>query len=280
MIKIGKVNRLMAIEEADHGLLLDGGEEHGLILCPWKFLPKEAEPGEEFEVMVYFDSEDRIIATTETPKAYVGDFTCLEVVDVHRKMGAFLDWGLPKDLLLPYAEQITRVSEGDRVVVYIQADKRSNRIIATMKCHNHADSSDPLYDDGQPVSLLIANETPMGYNAIVNNQYLGLLYHSEVQTPIELGDQLEGYIKKIREGGKIDLTLNESGYQRVSGISQDILEALIHSKKGFLPIHDKSSPELIRSKFGVSKRAFKQAIGTLYKERKILIEDNGIRLAD
>lgn len=279
MLKIGRQNRLMAIEEADNGLLLDGGEQ-GLILCPWKFLPEDAEPGEEFDVMVYFDSEDRIIATTETPKACVGDFACLEVLNVHRKMGAFLDWGLPKDLLLPYAEQIRKVSEGDMVVVYIQVDKRSNRIVATMKCHNHVDTSPPLYDDGQPVSLLIANETPMGYNAIVNNQYLGLLYHSEVQEPIELGDQIEGYIKQIRQEGKIDLTLNESGYQRVSGISQDIMEALIHSKKGFLPVGDKSPPEVIRSKFGVSKRAFKQAIGTLYKERKITIEEDGIRLAD
>jgi uncharacterized protein len=276
MAKIGKWNKLMAIEESDHGLLLNG-QEHGLILCPFKYLPEDAEPGEEFEVFVYYDSKDRIIATTEKALAQVGDFAALEVVSVHPKMGAFLNWGLAKDLLLPFAEQLGRVKVGEKPVVCILEDRRSSRIIASMKCHNHADSSIPPYDDGQPVTLLICNETPMGYNAIVNNQYLGLLYHSEVSFPLEIGTKMEGYIKTVRPGGKIDLTLNEIGYGRVSSLTEDILEALRHND-GVLQIGDRSSPEEIRSKFGVSKKAFKQALGALYRQRKITLKNDGVQL--
>ncbi|MDF1754302.1 MAG: S1-like domain-containing RNA-binding protein [Verrucomicrobiales bacterium] len=276
MADIGRWNKLIAIEETDIGLLLDGGE-HGLILCPSKYLPEDAEPGEEFEVFVYLDSKDRIIATTEQPLAQVGDFAALEVLSVHPKMGAFLEWGLAKDLLLPFAEQIGRVREGQKVVVAIREDRRSGRIIGSMKCQRYVDRSIPPYDEGQPVSLLICNETPMGYNAIVNNQYLGLLYHSEITFPIQIGETMEAYIKTIRSEGKIDLTLNQSGYGRVTSLTEDILEALNHSD-GYLPLGDKSSPEKIRSQFGVSKKAFKQALGALYRNRKITFENEGIRL--
>lgn len=267
----------MAIEESDRGLLLDGGEEHGLILCPRKYLPEDAEPGEEFEVFVYFDSEDRIIATTETPIAQVGEFAFLEVLDVHPRMGAFLDWGISKDILLPYADQLIKVRRGQKVVVAIQVDKRSQRIVATMKCHKHIDKGMPTYEEGEKVSLLICNETPMGFNAIVNQQHLGLLYHSEISFPLKIGTTLDGYIMKIRPEGQIDLTLNESGYGRVASLTDDILEALRHHD-GYLDIGDKSSPELIRTKFGVSKKAYKQALGALYKQRKIQFEGEGIRL--
>jgi predicted RNA-binding protein (virulence factor B family) len=278
MAKLGRWNQLMAIEESDRGLMLDGGE-HGLILCPSKYLPEDAEPGEEFEVFVYLDSKDRIIATTETPLAQVGDFACLEVISVHPRMGAFLDWGLAKDLLLPFAEQLGRVREGQKVVVNIQVDQKSSRIIASMKCHKYADQGRPEYDDGQPVSLLICDETPMGFNAIINNRYLGLLYHSEINFPVTIGDSMEGYIKTIRPEGKIDLTLNQSGYGRVSSLSDDILEALKHNE-GYLDVGDKSSPEKIRTQFAVSKKAFKQALGALYRDRKITFEGEGIRLVD
>lgn len=278
MLKIGRWNRLMAIEESDRGLLLEGGE-HGLILCPTKFLPEDAEPGEEFDVFVYLDSKDRLIATTETPKAEVGEFAALEVISVHPKMGAFLDWGLPKDLLLPYAEQLVTVKPEQKVVVAIQLDKRSTRIVASMRCHKYVDRSDPEYDEGQPVQLLICNETPMGMNAIVNNRYLGLLYHSEIHTPVSIGDTIDGYIAKIRPEGKIDLTLNESGYGRVTSLTEDILEALRHND-GHLDMGDKSSPEKIRAKFGTSKKAFKQALGALYRKRIITFEGDGVRLND
>lgn len=267
----------MAIEETDIGLMLDGGE-HGLILCPSKFLPEDAEPGEEFEVFVYFDSEDRIIATTEKPIAQAGEFACLEVIDTHPKMGAFLDWGLPKDLLLPYADQLGRVKTGQKVVVAIQVDQRSQRIVASMKCHKYIDRSRPDYEKGDKVSLLICNQTPMGFNAIIDQQYLGLLYHSEISFDLKLGTELGGYIKQVRPTGQIDLTLNESGYERVSSLTEDILEALTYSKDGYLDIGDKSSPDLIRAKFGVSKKAFKQALGALYKQRKIEFEGAGVRL--
>ncbi len=267
----------MAVEESDRGLLLDG-QEHGLILCPSKYLPADAEPGEEFDVFVYYDSKDRIIATTEKPLAQVGDFASLEVISTHPDMGAFLNWGLAKDLLLPFGEQLGRVKVGEKPVVAILEDRRSSRIVASMKCHKHADHSIPPYDDGQPVTLLICNETPMGYNAIVNNQYLGLLYHSEVSYPLQIGEKMEGYIKTVRPGGKIDLTLNESGYGRVTSLTEDILEALRHNG-GYLEIGDRSSPEKIRSQFGVSKKAFKQALGALYRQRKISLDNDGVQLA-
>ena len=278
MAEIGRWNTLMAIEESDRGLMLDGGEL-GLILCPSRYLPEDAEPGEEFEVFVYLDSKDRLIASTETPLAQVGDFACLEVVSVHPNLGAFLDWGLIKDLLLPFAEQLGRVRVGQKVVVAIQVDQRSNRIIASMRCHRFVDRNSPELEQGDAVELLISDETPMGFNAIVNNQYLGLLYHSEVGVPVKVGQKMDGYILRIRPEGKIDLTLNESGYGRVTNLAEDIVEALQHNH-GYLAIGDKSSPEEIRHQFGVSKKAFKQALGALYRQRRITFEGQGIRAVE
>ena len=278
MAKIGKWNTLMAVEMSDYGLLLDGGP-HGLILAPTKYLPEDAEPGEEFRVFVYLDSEDRIIATTEEPLAQVGEFACLEVVSVNPRIGAFLDWGLAKDLLLPFGEQLARAKVGQKVVVAILVDDRSNRIIASMRTNRQLDKSRPLYDDGQPVSLLITERTPLGYNAIVNHRHLGLLHHSGLASPVEIGQTLEGFVRRVQPDGKIDLSLDASGYGRVASLTDDIIEAL-QSNSGYLGIGDKSTPEEIRRVFGVSKKAFKQAVGALYKQRRVEIEGRGIRLID
>ncbi len=271
---------MMAVEETDRGLLLDGGEEHGLILSPSRYLPEDAEPGEEFRVFVYPDSEDRLIATTEEPLAQVGEYAYLEVVSVNPRIGAFLNWGLAKDLLLPFAEQLGRVKEGQKVVVAIRMDTRSLRVVASMKTHKHLSSRRPEYDDGHPVSLLIAEETPLGFNAIINHQHMGLLYRSSLAGQnIRVGDTCEGYVQRTRPGDKIDLSLDESGYGRVNSIQQDILEAL-RNHDGVLAIGDKSSPEEIRRIFGVSKKAYKQALGALYKKRKIRFENNNVLLAE
>lgn len=277
MAELGKWNNLMAVEESDHGLLLDGGED-GQILMPNRYLTVEQEPGDICKVFVHLDSKDRIVATTEEPLAQVGEFAFLKVVSVNQRMGAFLDWGLAKDLLLPFGEQLGRVREGMRVVVAVAIDKKSNRIIASMRTHRHLDDSFPPFKEGDAVDLLIAEESPMGYKAIIENSHLGLLYRSDLTESFYVGDRLKGFIRTVRPDGKIDLSLNESGYQRVTSLTDDILEAL-KNHEGFLALGDKSSPDEIRKVFGVSKKAFKQALGALYKKRAIEFEDEGIRLA-
>ncbi len=255
--------------------MLDGGE-HGQILAPSKYLPADAEPGEEFDVFVYLDSEDRLIATTERPFAEVGDFACLEVIGVNPRIGAFLDWGLAKDLLLPFAEQLGRVREGQKVVVAIVLDKRSNRIIATQRTNRHLSKKAPTYEDGQAVSLLISEQTPMGYKAIIEHSHPGLLYGSDLSTPLKVGDTVDGFVRFVRPDGKIDLSLDGDRQGRVPNLSEDILEAL-RNNDGYLDVGDKSSPEAIRRTFGCSKKAFKSALGALYKKRLIEFEGRGIR---
>lgn len=268
---------MMAVEEHDSGLLLNGGE-HGLILAPFKYLPEDAEPGEMFDVFVYPDSEDRLIATTEKPLAQVGEYAFLEVLSVNPRVGAFLDWGLAKDLMLPFAEQVGKVHKGKRVVVAIRLDEKTQRVIASMRTRRNLEKTEPLYDDGQPVSLLIAEESQLGFNAIINHRHMGLLYHSELHEPLSIGQKIEGYVKSVRPGGKIDLTLNKAGYGRVASLTDDILEALKQAD-GYLDLGDKSPPNHIQRVFGVSKKAYKQALGALYKQRKIVFEGEGIRLA-
>lgn len=268
----------MAVEITPMGLMLNGGE-HGQILAPSKYLPEDAEPGEEFRVFVYLDSEDRLIATTEDPLAEVGEFAFLEVLSVNPRVGAFLNWGLAKDLLLPFAEQLGRPQVGERVLVAVLVDERSKRIVASMRTHSQLDRSRPLYDDGQPVQLLIAEKTPLGFKAIINHRHMGLLYHSELKTTLEIGQTVEGYVRKILPGGLIDLSLDQTGYARVGKLTDDIIEAL-ENNEGFLEIGDKSPPELIQDVFGVSKKAYKQALGALYKKRRIQFEGRGIRLVE
>ncbi|MFT5470822.1 MAG: putative RNA-binding protein (virulence factor B family) [Verrucomicrobiales bacterium] len=278
MAKVGQWNTLIAAEMSDHGLLLDGGE-HGLILAPSRYLPEDAEPGEEFRVFVYLDSEDRIIATTEEPLAQVGEYAFLRVLNVNARIGAFLDWGLAKDLLLPFAEQLGRVRVGQDVLVAVSLDKKTNRIMASMRTRRHLDKSTPLYEDGQPVRLMIAEETPLGFNAIINHRHMGLLYHSELAEPLKIGQRFDGYVRKVRPEGKIDLSIDKAGYGRVATLTDDIIEALRHAD-GFLEIGDKSPPEQIRKIFSASKKAFKQALGSLYKQRRVKFEGKGVRLMD
>ncbi|MGB0578471.1 MAG: CvfB family protein [Limisphaerales bacterium] len=278
MANIGRWNNLTAVEETSFGMMLDGGE-HGKILAPSRYLPGNAQVHDEFEVFVYPDSEDRLIATTEEPLAQVGEFACLEVVSLNPRIGAFLNWGLVKDLLLPFAEHVGKVRVGQRVVVAVVLDDRTERIVASMRTQRHLERSNPPYDDGDAVKLLIAGRTPLGYNAIVDQRFMGLLYQSDVSTPLEIGQQIEGFIRKVRPEGKIDLSLDRAGYGRVATLSDDIIEALRNSN-GFLNVGDKTPPEKIRHLFGSSKKAFKQALGALYKERRIEFEGLGIRLLE
>jgi predicted RNA-binding protein (virulence factor B family) len=277
MSLIGKYNCLTILREAEHGLYLDGGEKHGDILLPRRYAAKNMKPGDTAEVFIYLDSEERLIATTEKPLAQVGDFTYLKVVSINKKIGAFLNWGLSKDLLLPFREQAKPLTPGDGVVVYIELDEKSERIIATTRYSRYLRKKTPPYTIGDKVNILIAGMTPLGYNAIVENAYAGLLYHSDITTPLPTGRRFDGYVRECRPDGKIDISLNQSGYKRILPLTDKIIQAL-NANGGTLEFNDKSSPEQIREKFDVSKKAFKQALGALYKKKKIEFTDTGIKI--
>ncbi len=278
MANIGRRNLLSVIRETTAGLYLDGGDL-GELLLPGRYIPRDHVPSEPLDVFIYRDSEDRLVATTETPFAMVGEFACLEVVSVNRQIGAFLDWGLPKDLLLPFREQEPPVRAGDRVVVAVYLDPKTHRIVASTRLRKHLSHETPNYRDGQPVRLLVTGRTPMGYNAIVEDAHIGLLYHNNLATPLTTGQRIKGFVRTIRESGKIDLSLDASGYRRVASLIDQIVQAL-EAAGGRLNVDDDSSPETVREAFGVSKTAFKQALGTLYKQRRIRFERPGIQLLD
>ncbi len=277
MAEIGKQNRLTILKDSPQGVYLDGGP-HGEILLPKALLPDWADTGDVVDVFVYRDSEDRPIATTRTPKATVGQFACLEVVEAHPTMGAFLDWGLEKDLLLPFREQKRPLRPGSKVVAYVMIDAQTDRIVASARINRHFDTTAPNYEPGEAVDLLVVKETPMGYRAIIENTHTGLLYKSELSAPLEYGERFEGFIKDVRPDGKIDLRRDAAGYRRVMPLAEEIFDELLE-KGGFLPFNDKSAPDAIRDAFGVSKKAFKQALGSLYKQRCIVFDGDGIAAA-
>lgn len=277
MAEIGKYNDLPVVESVDHGLYLDGGRL-GTILLPQRYVTPEMTIGDSIKVFVYNDSEDRLVATTETPAGQVGEFAYLEVVDVKPNVGAFLDWGLSKDLLLPYREQGNfMIQKGDGLVVAIYLDEYTRRVVASARLHRHICPEKPAYEPNEPVDVLIYGNSPLGYKAIVDKKHRGLLYHSETADKLEEGDRFTGYVKRVRSGGKIDLRRDRAGYKRVEPLAGQI-HARLEEAGGRLPFNDKSSPESIRETFDCSKKAFKQAIGALYKQRVIRITEDGIEL--
>jgi uncharacterized protein len=277
MASLGKRSNLHVLRVATPGVYLDGGEL-GEILLPGRYVPAGTIPGESFEVFIHRDSEDRLVATTESPYGQVGEFAALQVIATDPQRGAFLDWGLSKDLLLPVREQDRRVEVGQLVVVYIFVDERSDRIVASSRLSRHLNLTPARYRENQPVNLLVVGPTTLGYTAIIESAHLGLLYHNELPAPIGIGQRLGGYIRVVRPDGKIDLSLNAAGYRRVAPLKDRILETLRRAG-GSLPYGDDSSPEEIWSEFACSKKAFKQAIGALFRERKIVIEGGGIRVS-
>lgn len=276
MAQLGKRNLLPIVRAAPPGLYLDGGT-HGEILLPARYIPAGAVPGGKIEVFVYRDSEDRLVATTERPHAAVGEFACLQVVGVNPRIGVFLDWGLGKDLLLPAREQDGPLNPGDRVVVQVVLDEKSDRLIASARLNRRLDLTPPPYHEGQAVHLLVASKSPLGYNLIINHAHRGLVYHTDAPVPLKVGQVVEGYVRQVRPDGKVDLALGRAGYRRVATVAEQILEKL-RAAGGRLPYHDSSLPEEIRDAFGTSKKAFKQAIGALYKDRLIRIDPGGIHL--
>ena len=278
MAILGWRNKLSVVRESAPGLYLNGGEL-GEILLPGRYIPRDLKQGDKLDVFVYLDSEDRLVATTETPLAMVGDFACLEVVSVHPRAGVFLNWGLAKDLLLPFTEQEKPLRVGTKVIVIVCVDPASNRIIASARLKRHLNREPAAYATGQPVNLLVIARTPLGYNTIVEGMHFGLLYHDSFSTPFEVGQKVKGFVRKIREDGKIDLSLDAAGYKRVLPLKMQIVQALEHAG-GQLEFDDDTSPVIIRDKFGASKKAFKQALGALYKSRRIRFLKPGIELLD
>ncbi|MEI6274438.1 MAG: S1-like domain-containing RNA-binding protein [Prolixibacteraceae bacterium] len=275
MILPGRYNTLKVVKYVDFGVYLDGGEM-GEILLPARYVPDECEVGKDLEVFIYLDSEDRIIATTEKPYAQVGEFAMLRVNAVNN-VGAFLDWGLMKELLVPFREQKMDMVAGRSYLVFVYLDPDSKRIAASAKLDKFLDNVIPEYKAGEEVSILIESESELGYNAIINHLHKGILYHDELPAPLNKGQQMKAYIKKVREDNKIDLSLYRPGYEQVDGISQMILDRM-KDAGGFLPFTDKSDAALIFDHFSISKKVFKKAIGALYRQRRILLEENGIRL--
>ena len=276
--QIGHFNELQILGENEFGLNLDGGEEFGSILLPKRYAPKVFETGERIRVFLYLDSDDRLIATTESPIATADEFAYLRVIDSTRS-GSFLEWGLPKDLLLPFGEQPKRSRVGDHVVVYIYLDEISGRLVASAKLKKFvSEKPPPNFRAGMEVDIMPVEKTDIGIRSIVNDKYWGFLKGEIIDNNCKFGLKQKGFISRITEENFLDLSFQPPGYTKVSGAAEKLLHSLITAEGGFLAVHDKSLPEEVRKVTGMSKKVFKQAVGKLYKEKKIQISDKGIIL--
>lgn len=275
MLKLGLYNKLEILRKTSVGLYL-GDNEGNDILLPNKYCSPDMVIGDSIEVFVYKDHEQRWVATTLTPLVKANEFAYLRVASVS-EIGAFLDWGLEKNLLVPFREQNIKMERGQSYVVYLYEDPHTQRLVASAKLNKFFKNDNIEIAPGSFVDLLVFETTPLGFNAVINQRYKGLIYHTDVYQKISIGDQLQGYIKLIREDGGIDISLQPKGVKRLESGSEKILDYL-KSHKGFVNMNDKSSPEEILAKFQMSKKNFKQSIGILYKQRLIRIESDGIYL--
>ena len=298
MIKLGDYNTLTAIRRADQGFYLEGDEHSGDILLPNRYVPDGLAIGKEIEVFVYLDQDERLIATTEKPAAKVGEFACLEVAWINQ-YGAFLKWGLMKDLFCPFREQKQRMEVGKHYIVFVKEDEESHRLMATAKVERYLEPApastnantssttdtvsvgsavgSPL-KHGDTCDCLIWQKTDLGFKTIINNRYQGQIYDNQIFQPLHTGDRLTAYIDHVRQDGKIDITLQPTGRQHTLDFAEVLLRYL-YENDGHCDLGDKSDAELIYDRFKVSKKAYKKAIGDLYRRRLIIIEENGIRLA-
>ncbi|MDR0836405.1 MAG: GntR family transcriptional regulator [Tannerella sp.] len=273
VLELGKYNKLKVVKTVDFGLYLDGGDGKEILL-PTRYVPLDAKIDNEIEVFVYNDNEGRPIATTDKPYGAVGEFQYMKVKD-KSAAGAFLDWGIMKDLLVPFREQKEDLIVGNYYLVYIYLDFITQRIVASTRLDKFLDNVPPEYEEQQEVDLIVANRTELGYKVIINNLHWGLVYKNQVFNELHTGERCKGYIKEVREDDKIDVTLFPTGYNKIESVIQQIIQKL-DENQGFLPYNDKTNAELIYSLFSCSKKSFKQAIGFLYKERLIQIENKGI----
>ena len=277
MLKIGQYNTLTITRFTDHGAYLDAGKELGDILLPKQYVKPEMRPGTEVEVIVYLDQQDRLVATTEQALACVGDFAHLRVAWVN-EYGAFLDWGLMKDLFVPFREQKMKMQKGHRYVIHAHVDEDSYRIMASAKVERYLSKEMPSYQPGEEVEVMVWQRTDLGYKVIVDNKFGGLVYQKEIFKALEPGMKMSAYIRQVREDGKIDLTLQKDGLQKVGDFAEVLLQ-YIKDQGGHTSLNDKSAAEDIYDTFAVSKKTFKKAVGDLYKKRLIILVEDGIRLA-
>ncbi len=274
MVAIGRMNTLEVVKEVDFGVYLNG-EDLGEVLLPKRYVPEGTKVEDMIEVFIYLDSEDRYIATTEKPLAQVDEFACLEVVAVN-KMGAFLDWGLMKDLFVPFKEQHERMEVGKKYVVFVMVDPDTDRILASSKLSFFLNNLPAGFEEGEEVRIQIFDETEIGFRAVVQDAYLGMLFKNETFRKLEIGDKLTAYVKKVREDDKLDLSLEKPGYKKIDGIAKELLN-YIEGQGGKIALTDKSPAEEIYKALQMSKKNFKKAVGSLYKSKLILLEEDGIK---
>jgi predicted RNA-binding protein (virulence factor B family) len=279
MIRLGKRNRLEVLREVDFGMYLDAGEV-GDVLLPKRYIPEGTKVGDIVDVFLYLDSEERLVATTEYPLVEVNEFAYLEVKWTN-EYGAFLDWGLMKDLFCPFKEQKMRMIQGKKYLIYCYIDRITYRIVASAKLEKFLSKERPPYQSGDSVESIIQQKTDLGMKAIVDQRYSGLIFQNEIFQPLHTGDRVTAFVKQVREDGKIDLKLQKYfGKKRITDFSEQLLNYLQVQPDGFCPLHDKSDAEDIYNTFGVSKKTFKRGVGDLFKHHYITIEDNGVRLTD
>ena len=276
MAEIGKINHLEVVKKVDFGVYLDG-DELGEILLPERDVPPGCVVGEGLDVFVHLDSEDLLVATTQMPKAMVGECAFLKVVEINA-VGAFLDWGLPKDLLVPYSEQQKPMVVGQSYVVYVYVDEETDRIAASSRLNKFVVDSSPYFKVQQKVELLICEQTDLGFKAVVNQSVIGLLFNSDVIRPVRMGETIQGYIKEVRPDKKLDLCLQLVSREALDDLSKQVM-AFIQSEGGKTTLTDKSAPADIAKQFGVSKSSYKKALGKLYQKRLIVIEKHQVTLA-
>ncbi len=276
-VRLGDYNRLVILREVEFGLYLDGGDK-GEILLPTRYVPVHYTIGDALDVFVYLDQDERLVATTETPLAKVGEFAFLSCSWVN-EYGAFLNWGLMKDLFCPFREQKKRMEIGHQYIVYVYVDEESYRIVSSAKVEHFLSSDKPSYKSGEEVDILVWQKTDLGFKVIVDNRYGGLIYNNQIFRPVHTGDRLKAYISMVREDGKIDVTLQPFGQKQTESFAEELLQYL-RSHGGYCELGDKSDAELIKQRFHVSKKTYKKAVGDLYKRRLISIQPDGIRLVD
>ena len=274
-IKLGKFNQLEVVKKVDFGIYLDGGEE-GEVLLPTRYVPEDCAVGDILNVFLYLDMEERLIATTLVPYVQVGEFAYLEVAWVNQ-YGAFLNWGLMKDLFVPFREQKMKMQVGRKYMIHVHLDDESYRIVASAKVERYLSKEKPEYAAGDEVDILVWQKTDLGFKAIIDNKYSGLLYENEIFTPLSAGMQLKAYVKQVREDGKVDLMLQKPGFAKVGDFSKTLLDYL-REQGGRIALTDKSPAEEIYEVFGVSKKTFKKGVGDLYKKRLISLQDDAIVL--
>ncbi len=276
MLKLGQYNKLKILRSTDPGLFL-GNEEGDEVLLPNKYRPKKFEIGDMLDVFVYLDSEDRPVATNLEPRVTLNQFALLKVKATN-KFGAFMDWGLEKDLMIPFSEQRAKMREGRWYIIYLALDFKTNRLFGSNRLEHFLSNEDVELSEGEKVEVMILEKTDIGFSVIINHKHKGLIYKNELFQDLFIGQVLDGYVKKVRDDNKVDISLQPIGYNNAITTQTDELLQVISDEGGLVYVTDKSSPDEIYDTFGISKKAFKKAVGALYKARKIILEEDCIRL--